>query len=542
MSQDPTIASAGPVETLETGVTFRDIDWKQAFFVAAGVPALVLFSMGGISATVGAPAWLVWVISVGFGFINAFTYAEIAGLHPSKTGGTAVHGATAWIRYNKFAAPVSLWCNWLAWTPVLAIGSGLGAGYLLSIFFAPDAPINTWQITLLNLDFLQSGLTLRINATFLIGAVILLSVFSIQHRGILRTAKIQRILTIGTLLPLLIVTIVPLFQGNVLASNFSPFTPLATDAAGKVVAGSWDLGGWRLFLGGLFIAAWSAYAFETAVCYMSEFKNPARDNWRAIIYSGVLCIVAYTVVPIVFQGVLGTEGMLAPGIADGSGMGKALAEMVSAGPIIQNFLVILLFFTLLLAIMTAMSGSSRTLHQGGRDGWLPKYLGQANEHGAPTYAMWTDLAFNLILLLMSNYLFVLAVSNCNYLIFNFLNLNAGWIHRRDNPDVKRPFVCPNWLLAAGVSLSYINAFLLGAGANVWGRGTLWAGFISAALVLPFFLYRHYVVDRGRFPDHMWNDLLLPGQTQLNPTRSGILPYVALAGGLGCVILGYVIFW
>ena len=36
----------------------RAIDWKNAFFIAAGVPALVLFSMGAISATVGAPAWL----------------------------------------------------------------------------------------------------------------------------------------------------------------------------------------------------------------------------------------------------------------------------------------------------------------------------------------------------------------------------------------------------------------------------------------------------------------------------------------------------
>ena len=27
----------------------RDVDWKQVVFVAAGVPALVLFSMGGIS-------------------------------------------------------------------------------------------------------------------------------------------------------------------------------------------------------------------------------------------------------------------------------------------------------------------------------------------------------------------------------------------------------------------------------------------------------------------------------------------------------------
>ena len=52
--------------------------------------------------------------------------------------------------------------------------------------------------------------------------------------------------------------------------------------------------------------------------------------------------------------------------------------------------------------------------------------------------MWTDLAVNMVLLLMSDYVFVLAVSNCNYLIFNFLNLNAGWIHRMDNPDVPRP--------------------------------------------------------------------------------------------------------
>ena len=44
--------------------------------------------------------------------------------------------------------------------------------------------------------------------------------------------------------------------------------------------GVWDKGGILLFLGGLFIAAWSAYAFETAVCYMSEFKNPGRDMPR----------------------------------------------------------------------------------------------------------------------------------------------------------------------------------------------------------------------------------------------------------------------
>lgn len=542
MAKDASTGAGGQsYDRLATNMR-RDINWKDAFFISAGVPALVLFSMGGISATVGAPAWLVWTISVLFGFIQAFTYAEIAGLHPKKSGGTAVHGATAWIRYSKVTAPISLWCNWLAWTPVLAIGSGLGAGYLLSIFFSPEATVNTWNVTLADLGFLKDGLALRINATFIIGAIIMLSVWNIQHRGILRTARIQTLLTVGTLAPLLIVSIIPLLTGDVVASNFSPFTPLALDDAGNLIRGAWNIDGLTLFMGGLFIAAWSAYAFETAVCYMSEFKDPGRDTPRAIIYSGLLCIGAYILVPVVFQGVLGTSGMLDPGIYSGAGVGEALAGMVGGGQVVVKILVILLFFTLLLAVMTAMSGSSRTLFQGGQDGWLPKYLAHLNEHKVPTYAMWTDLVFNLILLLMSDYLFVLAVSNVNYLIFNFLNLNAGWIHRIDNPKVPRPWKAPTILLAAGGLLAYVNAFLLGAGANVWGSGTLVSGIITALIAVPIFLFRHYVTDKGKFPTHMYDDLILEGETELGPTRAGVLPYVAVAGGLAMVILGYVIFW
>jgi amino acid transporter len=519
----------------------RQIDWKDTFFIAAGVPALVLFSMGGISATIGAPAWLCWTLTVLMGFVQVFTYAEIAGLHPKKTGGTAVHGATAWIRYSKLTAPISLWSNWLAWTPVLAIGAGVGAGYLLSIFFPPDSAVRTWQLTLVPLDFLKDGLCIRVNSTSLVGSVILLSVFAMQHHGVLRTAKIQTVLTVGTLLPLLIVTAVPLVTGQVVPANFSPFTPLALDPAGKVIRGIWDMKGWQLFLGGMYIAAWSSYAFETAVCYMSELKDPARDTTKACVSSGLLCIAAYVAVPVIFQGVLGTKAMLDPGIADGSGVGKALAGMLHGGVFVTNLLTVLLVFTLLLAVMTSMSGSSRTLYQGGCDGWLPKYLGKANKHGAPTRAMWTDLCFNLFLLQMSDYLFVLAVSNVNYMVFIFQNLQAGWIHRIDNPDVPRPYRCPNWLLAFGAILGYVNVFLLGAGANVWGKGTLLAGLVSVSLCIPMFWFRHYVMDKGKFPDHMWIDLLLPGKTELDPTRAGVLPYVSLAGAVACCAIGYFAF-
>ena len=75
------------------------------------------------------------------GFIQSFTYAEIAGLFPNKSGGASVYGAAAWLRYGKFIAPLSVWCNWIAWTPVLSLGTAIAAGYILNLMEpAPDAP------------------------------------------------------------------------------------------------------------------------------------------------------------------------------------------------------------------------------------------------------------------------------------------------------------------------------------------------------------------------------------------------------------------
>lgn len=530
----------------------RKIDWKGAFWVASGVPALVLFSMGAISATVGKPAWIVWMVSIAFGFIQAFTYAEIAGLFPHKSGGASVYGAIAWVRYSKFIAPVSVWCNWFAWSPVLAIGSGLAAGYILSALFAPDAVINTWQITLFDLGAIKDGLVLRINATFILGAAVLLAVFAIQHGGILRSAKTTTILGVTALIPLMLIGIVPLITGDAPAAHFFPLAPLAYDSAGHVIDGKWDLSGWTLMAGGLFIAAWSTYGFETAVCYTREFKDPKKDTFKAIFYSGLLCIAVFTLVPIAFQGHLGLgqlvtpavtdaagnvttpavySGMLAPDIYSGMGVASALSGMLGGNAFVAKILVVMLVLALALSIMTSMAGSSRTLYQASVDGWLPKYLSHVNEHGAPTKAMWTDLCFNLILLMMSDYVFVLAASNVGYIIFNFLNLNSGWIHRLDRPKWDRPYRTPTVLLAIGALLGYVNLAMMGLGANIWGSGTLKTGLIFASLIIPVFLFRHFVQDKGVFPKTMLEDMHLAGNENGVTNRAGILPYIALAAGV-----------
>lgn len=533
----------------------RKIGWQGAFWVASGVPALVLFSIGAIAATVGKPSWLVWMLSIGFGFIQAFTYAEIAGLFPHKSGGASVYGAVAWVRYSKFIAPVSVWCNWFAWSPVLAIGSGLAAGYILSALFAPDAVINTWQITLFDLSAIKTGLTLRINATFILGAAVLLTVFSVQHGGILRSAKATMILGVTALIPLMLIGLVPILTGDMPQANFFPLSPLSYDKAGQVIDGLWNIDGWKLMAGGLFIAAWSTYGFETAVCYTREFKNPKTDTFKAIFYSGLLCIAVFTLVPLAFQAHLGLghlitpavtdaagtvttpavyDGMLAPDIYSGMGVAAALSGMLGGGKFVAGVLVIMLILALLLSIMTSMAGSSRTLYQASVDGWLPKYLSHVNEHGAPTPAMWTDLCFNLILLMMSDYVFVLALSNVGYIIFNFLNLNAGWIHRLDRPNWSRPYKAPTILLLLGGLLSFVNLGLMGFGADIWGVGTLKAGLIFASFILPVFVFRHYIQDKGVFPKAMIEDMHLDKAEEGVASRAGMLPYIALIAG--CIVV------
>src|SRR5450432_4631672 len=518
--------AAASVPAQATGLE-RGIDWTGAFWVASGVPPLVLFSIGAVAATVGKLSWVIWTASIAMGFIQSFTYAEIAGLFPNKAGGTSIYGALGWVRYGKLVAPISVWCNWFAWSPVQATGSALAAGYILSGLFAPDAAINTWQLTLLDLGFLKTGLSLRINSTFVLGAVVLLAVKFIQDGGILRSANTTKILGISAMIPLLLIGIVPLFTGDIVKANFFPLVPLAHNAAGQIINGSFNMAGITVIAAGMFLAAWSTYGFETAVCYTGEFKNPKTDTFKAIFYSGLLCVVVYTLVPFAFQGYLGLGalvhpavvdaagnvttaaeygGMLAPDIYSGMGVAAVMARMVHAGPLIGVVVVIMLILALVLSLMTSMAGSSRTLYQASLDGWLPKYLSKCNSHGAPVNAMWTNLVFNLLLLLLSDNIFIIGAANVGYLIFNFLNLNAGWIHRADRPTQYRPWRAPTWMLVAGTILSYANLAFMGFGADIYGAGTLATGLAFAALIVPVFIYRHWIQDKGSFPANMAQDL------------------------------------
>jgi amino acid transporter len=155
--------------------------------------------------------------------------------------------------------------------------------------------------------------------------------------------------------------------------------------------------------------------------------------------------------------------------------------------------------------------------------------------GVPTRALWTNLIFNLLLLLLSDSVAVVALANVGYIIFNFLNLQSGWIHRMDRGDQDRPFRCPTLLLAAGSLFGFFNLAFMGIGADLWGRHTLRNGLIFAAFIVPIFIYRHYVQDKGNFPGSLARESLSPSGERLQ-RRAGYWPYIAIA--VGCAVVWF----
>ena len=67
---------------------------------------------------------------------------------------------------------------------------------------------------------------------------------------------------------------------------------------------------------------------------------------------------------------------------------------------------------------------------------------------------------------------------------------------------------------------------MGMGCNVFGSGTLTIGLVFAALILPVFFFRHYIQDKGVFPQAMLEHLEVD-ENQKPVRRAGILPYATL---------------
>jgi amino acid transporter len=354
--------------------------------------------------------------------------------------------------------------NWFAWSPVLAIGGLLIGGYVQAQWL-PDV---RWEI-----GFGPFTITL---AT-VIGAAVLLGIFWINHFSVKDSARVQQVLGVISLLPIALLIIVPLIQGKVDADNLTPIA---------VPGGEWlSWGTFETIAAGLFVAAWSAYAFETSVCYTAEYRDPGKDAPRAIIGAGLLNLVFYGLGPIVLLGVVGpTRVAEDPSIA----FAPLADDTFGAG---ADVVIALLIVAFILIINTAILGSARTLYQASADGYTIGGLTKLSKRRVPTRAMGFDVAVNLVLMCLGTPIAILAASTVGYMLTNILDLLGGWMLRRDTKaaGIEAPYRAPGWIMRLAPVLAGFNFILLFVGAPSWGWGAVGLGWAIVLLSIPLYLYR-----------------------------------------------------
>jgi amino acid transporter len=240
---------------------------------------------------------------------------------------------------------------------------------------------------------------------------------------------------------------------------------------------------------GLFVAAWSAYAFETTICYTAEYRNPGKDAPRAIIAAGLLNLVFYGLGPIVLLGAVGSERIaedpsvaFAPLADDTFGAG---ADMVIA----------LLIIAFILIINTAILGSARTLYQASADGYTVRGLQKLSKRKVPVRAMGFDVVFNLFLMLLGNPVAILAASTVGYMVTTVLDLIGGRMLRRNTEGIQAPYRAPNAIMALAIPFAAVNFVLLFLGGPSWGWDAVGLGWAIVLVSIPVYLYRHWSDSR-----------------------------------------------
>lgn len=457
-----------PASAAEAFGLARTLTWFDGFSIALGVPALLLFSVGSIVVLTGTLSPLIWIVSVSIGLLQAFIFAEMASLFPRKSGGHSLYGAEAWRRVNRFLPPVTVWGNWFAWSPVLALGSLLIGSYVTTQWF----PSQDWEV-----EFGPFSITFGT----LVGAGVLLLIFWVNHFSIKYSARVQQVLGVISLLPIALLLTVPVFEGHVDVDRLTPIEPIGGDWW------SWDT--LTMIAAGLFVAAWSAYAFETTICYTAEYRNPGKDAPRAIIAAGLLNVVFYGLGPIVLLGAVGSERIAEdPSVA----FAPLAQDTFGAG---ADVVIALLVIAFVLIINTAILGSARTLYQASADGYTVRGLQKLSKRQVPVRAMGFDVVFNLFLMLLGNPVAILAASTVGYMVTNVLDLLGGRMLRKNTEGIEAPYRAPNAVMALAIPFAAVNFILLFLGGPSWGWDAVGLGWGIVLVSIPVYLYRHWSDSR-----------------------------------------------
>lgn len=462
MTEDNAATKGGGGATVGAGVNdsqtphlTRSIDWKQGVIIAMGVPILILPSIYDLSINIWGLSVLVWTLSVVQGFLQNFAIGEMA----ATFGVAGIGGCVQYVfrndeyykvkpvNWGKFIGAFSAWSYWFTWTPVIPIFTLMTGDYLRSYFSSAFEGVDNFMPFV----FLNNPTSLGIILfNLMLGIIIFSTIIYIGSKGLSGGAKAQLLLAAITIVPLVIVVLIPFFNGNFSLSRFGE-NWLPADW-------NWEFSTIALVIGCSAVAQWSACAWESAATYGAEYKNPGKDLPKALISCGLICLFMYFLVS------FSTFGTLTVNQINNVWGYATLIPLCKGdfGEIGGAIAMILLISGMVMLIQTAFLGSSRTLFVMSQQGNMPRLLSHTTKTGAPIYAMAFQFMMGIIMIPLGTPGMILAASSFGF-CFALGMAMVSFIRARKNPrfkDVPRPWRAPRgWLYVAYV-LAFYQFFVL----------------------------------------------------------------------------------
>lgn len=373
----------------------------MGFGIAVGIGGTIgsgiLRTPGAVAAQLGSP-WLIlaiWVLGGVYAFFGTASVSELATMLPQE-GGWYVYSRKAFGEYAGFVVGCCDWMMQIVAISYLAVAFGefmVGLRPDLAPHLKLLAASCVAILTLLNWLGLRAGSRAQ-EFTSLAKAMALIA-FVVACFVVTPKADAATLPAIGSLVP----------RGSVL---------LALVIAFQAVIVTYD--GWY-----------------SAIYFMEEDVDPARNLPRSAIGGIVACIAVFVLVNVALLNVLPVAQLAA------SEMPAADAATLVFGSHGRQIILVISLVTVISTINALLLITPRILFAMGRDGLLPRSMASVNRGGTPAPALLIGALACTALVLSGSFEGLIAIASFLFVAVYISGLVALFVLRVRQPDLPRPF-------------------------------------------------------------------------------------------------------
>ena len=313
----------------------------------------------------------------------------------------------------------------------------------------------------------------------ILAAFAILIVGVLISRGVHQVSRIENIIVSVKLLVILMFIVVGVTAIH--SQNYVPFLPAHQPGT--------TFGGWQGILAGtaqIFIAY---VGFDAIAANTAETINPQKTMPRGLIGTLLLGTGFFIAVSLVLV------GMFKYSRYANNAEPAAWALRQSGHYITANLLSVVAIVGIFSALIAILLASSRLIYAFGRDGLLPKSLGQIDDKHVPNHALWMITFLAMILGSVFPFTFLATLVSAGTLVaFIFVSLGIYALRPREGVDLpEAQFKMPLYPVLPAISAIFSAVIF-------WGLNTdakiLMVGWFVIGLLI-YFIYgiRHSIINK-----------------------------------------------